>query len=291
LGNGQAGATVTAAAVFTGKERDAETGLDYFGARYFSAAQGRFTSPDEFAGGIVDPFTGQQVDQPGPLPYADISDPQTLNKYVYVRNSPLRYVDPDGHDFRDWLQAGVEFVGGIGQGVAASSSWGAVGAPSPSDSLASRFGQAVGTGLAGFAGTEAAGAGTIGGILTSPTGIGAVAGGAVAVAGATTALGAAKNIGALVTAPMQQSKVEGIAGQIAQGGYKVKSNPKTGTQEGNVTITHPSDPSRKLNVRVETGPVPGSNKAVRHANVQVVKTSASGNKRTVRNVHITEEPQ
>jgi RHS repeat-associated protein len=31
---------------FTGKERDAETGLDYFGARYFSGPQGRFTSPD-----------------------------------------------------------------------------------------------------------------------------------------------------------------------------------------------------------------------------------------------------
>ena len=82
---------------FTGKERDAETGLDYFGARYFSGAQGRFTSPDEWAGGIVDPFTGQQVSQPGPLPYADITDPQTLNKYAYVRNNPLRYVDPDGH--------------------------------------------------------------------------------------------------------------------------------------------------------------------------------------------------
>jgi RHS repeat-associated protein len=32
--------------MFTGKERDAETGLDYFGARYFSGAQGRFTSQD-----------------------------------------------------------------------------------------------------------------------------------------------------------------------------------------------------------------------------------------------------
>jgi RHS repeat-associated protein len=82
---------------FTGKERDAETGLDYFLARYYSAAQGRFTSPDEWAGGIVDPFTGQQVGQPGPLPYADITDPQTLNKYAYVRNNPLRYTDPDGH--------------------------------------------------------------------------------------------------------------------------------------------------------------------------------------------------
>ncbi len=77
----------------------AVTGLDYFGARYFSGAQGRFTSPDEWQGGIVDPFTGHDIEQPGPLPYADITDPQTLNKYAYVRNNPLRYVDPDGHAF------------------------------------------------------------------------------------------------------------------------------------------------------------------------------------------------
>jgi RHS repeat-associated protein len=82
---------------FTGKERDAETGLDFFEARYFSAAQGRFTSPDEFKGGFLDAFTGQAAFQSGPLPYADISDPQTLNKYAYVRNNPLRYTDPDGH--------------------------------------------------------------------------------------------------------------------------------------------------------------------------------------------------
>jgi RHS repeat-associated protein len=82
---------------FTGKERDDHTGLDYFLARYYSGAQGRFLSPDEFKGGIVDPFTGQQISQPGPLPYADISNPQTLNKYAYVMNNPLRYTDPDGH--------------------------------------------------------------------------------------------------------------------------------------------------------------------------------------------------
>jgi RHS repeat-associated protein len=84
---------------FTGKERDAESGLDFFGARYMSSAQGRFTSPDEFkGGGLFDPFTGQNDETIGPLPYADISDPQTLNKYAYVRNNPLRYVDPDGHE-------------------------------------------------------------------------------------------------------------------------------------------------------------------------------------------------
>ncbi|HEV8370417.1 MAG TPA: RHS repeat-associated core domain-containing protein [Pyrinomonadaceae bacterium] len=35
----------------TSKERDNETGLDYFLARYYSSAMGRFTSPDEFTGG------------------------------------------------------------------------------------------------------------------------------------------------------------------------------------------------------------------------------------------------
>ena len=83
---------------FTGKERDAETGLDYFLARYYSSAQGRFTSPDESkGGGLFDPLTGLSAETIGPLPYADISDPQTLNKYAYVRNNPLRYVDPTGH--------------------------------------------------------------------------------------------------------------------------------------------------------------------------------------------------
>ena len=93
---------------FTSKERDAtETGgsamqgLDYFGARYYSSAQGRFTSPDEFKGGIVDPFTGKDIETNTALPYADITDPQTLNKYAYVRNNPLRYVDPNGHCIED----------------------------------------------------------------------------------------------------------------------------------------------------------------------------------------------
>lgn len=88
---------VPAAVDFTGRERDAETGLDFFQARYYAGAQGRFTSPDEFNGGPVDPFTGQQIQPPGPLPYSDIADPQSLNKYAYVLNNPLRYTDPNGH--------------------------------------------------------------------------------------------------------------------------------------------------------------------------------------------------
>jgi len=68
---------------FTGKERDhfvdgTATGLDYFGARYFSGAQGRFTSPDK-------PFADQ-----------DVGDPQSWNLYTYARNNPLRLVDIGG---------------------------------------------------------------------------------------------------------------------------------------------------------------------------------------------------
>ncbi len=68
---------------FTGKERDGETGLDYFGARYFASVQGRFTSPDE-------PFADQ-----------DEYDPQSWNLYTYVRNNPLRLVDPTGQSAED----------------------------------------------------------------------------------------------------------------------------------------------------------------------------------------------
>jgi RHS repeat-associated protein len=65
---------------FTSKERDSETGLDFFSFRYMSSAQGRFTSPDE-------PFAGW-----------DQHDPQSFNLYSYVQNNPLRYTDADGHD-------------------------------------------------------------------------------------------------------------------------------------------------------------------------------------------------
>ena len=75
---------------FTGKERDAESGLDYFGARYYASTMGRFLSPDWSAKVM-------------PVPYAKLDNPQTLNLYAYVGNNPLSMTDPDGHVW-EWLQ-------------------------------------------------------------------------------------------------------------------------------------------------------------------------------------------
>jgi RHS repeat-associated protein len=64
--------------LFTGKERDAETGLDYFGARYLSSNMGRWMSPDPSNWGV------------------DFYNPQTWNHYSYVGNNPLSNTDPNG---------------------------------------------------------------------------------------------------------------------------------------------------------------------------------------------------
>src|SRR5262245_37047507 len=66
---------------FTGKERDSETKLDYFGARYYGAGTGRFTT--------IDPVTTLTK---------NLVDPQRWNRYMYARNNPLRFVDPDGEE-------------------------------------------------------------------------------------------------------------------------------------------------------------------------------------------------
>ena len=60
---------------YTGKEKD-DSGLYYYGARYYDADSGRFTQPDPISGSL--------------------ENPQSLNKYVYVLNNPNRYVDPSG---------------------------------------------------------------------------------------------------------------------------------------------------------------------------------------------------
>src|SRR3954468_6198047 len=69
---------------FTGKERDSETQLDYFGARYYSNGLGRWISSD-------------WSPTPIPVPYANFGDPQSLNLYGFVGGNPASKADPDGH--------------------------------------------------------------------------------------------------------------------------------------------------------------------------------------------------
>jgi RHS repeat-associated protein len=85
-------------------ERDTESGLDYFGARYYASSMGRWMSPDWSA-------------KEDPVPYAKLDDPQSLNLYGYVENNPLSRADADGHCFPFCLPA---FAGAGGETGAAS---------------------------------------------------------------------------------------------------------------------------------------------------------------------------
>jgi RHS repeat-associated protein len=68
---------------FTSKERDSETGLDYFSARYYASMQGRFTSADPL------------------LASGRPANPQSWNRYSYVLNNPVRLTDPTGYEDED----------------------------------------------------------------------------------------------------------------------------------------------------------------------------------------------
>ncbi|HEV7746081.1 MAG TPA: RHS repeat-associated core domain-containing protein [Pyrinomonadaceae bacterium] len=92
---------------FTEKERDVETGLDYFNARYYSSTSGRFTSPDPLLS------SGRSL------------QPQSWNRYAYVINRPLSLIDPSGLDWgvSGWDSDGQRtyrwFNGKIGKGYTA----------------------------------------------------------------------------------------------------------------------------------------------------------------------------
>ncbi len=63
---------------YTGKELDDENGLYYYGARYYKPKLGRFMQADSLSGSVEDPLS--------------------LNKYIYTRNNPLKYIDPTGNE-------------------------------------------------------------------------------------------------------------------------------------------------------------------------------------------------
>ena len=98
---------------FTGKERDTESGLDNFGARYHESTFGRFLTPDQTT-----------------ISAARFTDPQRWAMYSYARNNPLAYLDPNGFETvwlgyfwrTDWIPTGrgwaaFDLLAGMGPGV------------------------------------------------------------------------------------------------------------------------------------------------------------------------------
>jgi RHS repeat-associated protein len=251
---------------FTGKERDGESGNDYFEARYYSSAMGRFMSPDWSA-------------KEEPVPYATMDDPQSLNLYSYVRNNPLSRTDPDGHCDSNGQNCSAwdHFAGAVGGALniipatlnlpnqAFNAISGAFNGPQidlipmiQADAHASQTGIDVGTAAAT----------------------------AVPLAAAAAEV---KTAGMVVGEVNTVSKVDSIANQIDEGGFKVTQNPKTPGQDANVTITHPSEPGVNLNLRSETHPLPGSgSKPVPHVNVEKVTPRTGTSPKKIDNTHITQ---
>ncbi len=130
---------------FTGKRLDDESGLIYFGARYYAPKLGRFITADTI---VQDPY-----------------NPQTLNRYSYCNNNPINLVDPTGHSWlkKHWKTAVTIAVGivvgvmtaGIGSAYFATtlgmgSFWGGVASAAVSGAIAG--GAAGGTGAALYGG-------------------------------------------------------------------------------------------------------------------------------------------
>ena len=96
---------------FEGKERDTETGNDDFGARSYSSRFGRWLSADWSS-------------VPVPVPYANLTNPQTLNLYSMVSDDPESFADLDGHTSAQMYQLATPGAG---------SAWDPMGAGSMTD--------------------------------------------------------------------------------------------------------------------------------------------------------------
>jgi RHS repeat-associated protein len=178
--------------LFTGKERDYESGNDYFGARYYASSMGRFMSPDS-------------ASNPTAVPYASYANPQSLNLYGYVGNNPLSRADADGHcfPFCDLIAVATNYIvshptataranaviNKVGAGVQKFQS---VAAAHPRTMQALKGGAKMVGGVATVAVSATAEVGS-GGLATVPIMFGVMGGSAMFVGGFTDIMGATTN--------------------------------------------------------------------------------------------------
>ena len=163
---------------FTGKQRDAETNLDDFPARYYSSTQGRWLSPDWDT-------------KPVTVPYAILGNPQTLNLYSYVGGDPTNHADADGHmNFcPECMENASDFLSGL-KNALVSDNLAGVGREDQG-TTAGQVGAAVGDAVAAVQGTVeglAGGTAAAGGVAACSTGAGCVAGAPAAAAGSVAAV-------------------------------------------------------------------------------------------------------
>jgi len=250
--------------LFTDKERDTESGLDYFGARYYASNMGRFMSPDWSA-------------QEEPVPYAKLNDPQSLNLYSYVLNHPLVGIDPDGHacDNANEMAVCHGITVAISNGMNAADALQAGQQAQQQQTPVQKAGDAINNFMT--AGSDWLNNHPIVAIgLTLGADLPAWEQEQPAIEEEMDAVG---------------NKVEGILKTIEEDGFQVTANEKSASQEANVTITHPNEPGVKLNLRTETHPIPGSaGQAVRYVNVERIEPGPKNRPVVIRNEHIAEQP-
>ncbi len=154
---------------FSGEEWDSDTGLYYFGARYYDPVLGRFLSADSFNVGSA-------------------NHPSSYNRYAYAVNNPVDYTDPSGHfAFLAAIAIGAligAVVGGASYGIQTAASgnefsWGDFGKSVAFGAITGAVGAGVGTAVsAGISAAFGAGASTFAGAVAGGAASGALAGGA-----------------------------------------------------------------------------------------------------------------
>ena len=148
---------------FTTYKRDAETDLDFAEARYYSSKWGRFVSPDEFTGGPDELFDFADDASDNPTFYADLENPQSLNKYQYTYNNPLNLTDSTGHCPK-CEQPKLAIVGPLAGAVVAAVVWIFSNPQTIGPRQRQTTGEALGDIIGGLPGGRGAG-GVMGGII------------------------------------------------------------------------------------------------------------------------------
>jgi RHS repeat-associated protein len=194
--------------LFTAKELDEETGLYYFGARYYDPRAQVWQSPDPILGSYLDGVPNGGVHKAGNLAF-----------YTYAYNNPVVLTDPDGRapSLSGLTETIAEAGGGVTYGTVQSLAPGGFLMPSPApQSRTFEFFRAAGQIATGIAQMVGGGAGEIGGFALDATGVGAVVGVPLNVAAAVVIVQGAANVTAgvdtLINAMAMSSTPHGAGG-------------------------------------------------------------------------------